>query len=120
MPGDAGTGGQGEKIVITGDVAGGGESNSAKGSGLGGVGGIVGFKNLNVGAKFKTHLVVVRGGHACDNGGRTHGRGDAVGPRKKVEAGDRVGNEMLDEESWEAFKRQPVYAGAEALLNGSY
>ena len=72
MPGDAGPGGQRKEMIIAGGITGRGESNSAKGSGLGGVGGIVGFKNLEVGSKFKAHFVVVRGRHAGNNGCRAH------------------------------------------------
>ena len=79
-------------MIITGGIAGGSEGNGSEGSGFWGVGGVIGFKYLDVGAKFKTQFGVVRGRHARDKGGWTHGRGDTVWPRKKVETGDRVGN----------------------------
>jgi hypothetical protein len=54
-----------------------------------------------------------------DEACRTHGGGDTVFPRELVQTANDVVDHMTYHEFREAFKRETVYACAEALLNSA-
>ena len=76
-------------------------------------------KNLHVGAKFKVHGIVVRGGSPSDNCQRTHGQGYPVYTGKLVETAGGVGSYVGDHELGEAPEREAMHACTKALLNGA-
>jgi hypothetical protein len=96
VAGNASAARKGQKIVVTGRVAGGVESNSADGTRLGRVGGVVIFEHLNVGAELKFEFVEVGGRDPGNKGRGAEGVGDAVDTGKTVEFANDIVNHMLD------------------------
>ena len=109
--------GEGQKIVVSVCVASRCECNGAKGTRLGSVGRVRRFEDLDVLTKFDTHVVVVRRRGTGNERKRTGIRRNTVGPRKLVEAPDRVRDNAHNKKLRNALERQAVDGGAESLFD---
>lgn len=54
-------------------------------------------------------MVIVRRGHAGDNGCGTQGGGNTVGGREHVEAANSIDGQVDNDKFWESFKGKAMH-----------
>ena len=117
VPGDARATGEGEKTVIAGGVASGGERNGAEGPRLGSVCGSRRLENLHVLAEFHPHGVEVGRRSTGDDEKGAGIRVDTVGPGELIEATDGIRDDVHNKKLGDAFEREAVDGDTEALFD---
>ena len=100
---------EGQKMVVLLCVASRQEGDGTKQMRERGVGWFAVFKHLDVGSKLQTEFVVVESGSAEYNVAWTESFGNAILPRKAVEAANGIRNHAVDEDARKVFVGETVH-----------